>query len=90
MFDEICVKTKYLVSGKTGIKDSINHNFGEIRIDSCKSLYIEKIFTIHNVIILIKSVVNENKKNFCNTLLEKGSYKDKFDTQYFKMNVCIL
>ena len=66
MFDEICVKTKYLVSGKTGIKDSINHNFGEIRIDSCKSLYIEKIFTIHNVAIVSKSVVNKNKKNFYN------------------------
>ena len=88
MFDEICVKTKYLVSVKTGIKDSINHNFGEIRIDSCKSLYIEKIFTIHNVIILIKSVVDEKKKT--SIFLEKGSYKDKFDTQYFKMNVCIL
>ena len=88
MFDEICVKTKYLVSGKTGIKDSINHNFGKIRIDSCKSLYIEKIFTIH-VVIVIKSVVNKNKKNFYNIFLEKGSYKDKFDTQYFKMNVCI-
>ena len=59
LFEEICVKTKYLVSGKTGIKDSINHNFGEIRIDSCKSLYIEKIFTIHNVVIVIKSVVNK-------------------------------
>ena len=38
----------------------------------------------HNVIILIKSVVNENKNNYyCNLFLEKDSYKDKCNTHYF-------
>ena len=60
-FDKICDKTEYLMSEKSGIADSINHNFREIRIDSYNSLPIEKILTSHNVIILIKSVVNKNK-----------------------------
>ena len=34
LFDKICDKIKYLVSEKSGIADSINLNFGEIRIDS--------------------------------------------------------
>ena len=32
----------------------------------------------------MKSVINENKnKYYCNIFLEKGSYKDKSDTQNF-------
>ena len=78
LFDKICDKVKYLISGKSDITDSINHNFGEIRIDSYNSLPIEKILTFHNVIILIRSVVNKNKNNYyCNIFLENGLYKDK-------------
>ena len=46
---------------KSGVTDIINLNFAKIRIDSYDSLPIEKILTFHNVIILIKSVVNKNK-----------------------------
>ena len=35
-----------------------------MRIDSYKYLPIEKILTFHNVIILIKSVVNKNKNYY--------------------------
>ena len=84
MFDKICDKINYLISKKSGIADSINHNFGKIRIDSHNSLPNEKILTFHNVIILIKSVVNKNKNEYYyNIFLEKGSHKDKSDTQYF-------
>ena len=38
LFDKICVKIKYLISEKSGFTDSINHNFGKIRIDSYNSL----------------------------------------------------
>ena len=31
-----------LISGKSGIRDSINHNLARIRIDSYNSLPIEK------------------------------------------------
>ena len=58
LFYNIYDTIKCLISKKSGITDSINHNFGKIRIDSYNSLPIEKILTFNNVIILIKSVVN--------------------------------
>ena len=67
--------------------DSIDHNFARIRIDSYDSLPM----TFHDVIILIKSVVNKNKNSYYyNKILEEDSYSDKSDTRHFKMNVCIL
>ena len=42
---------------------------------------LKKILSFYNVIILIKSVVNENKCSYyCNIFLEKGSYKDNSST----------
>ena len=41
--------------------------------------------TFHNVITLIKSGVNKNKNNYYyNIFLEKGSHKNKSNTEYFK------
>ena len=83
-YHKIYDRTKYLISKKSGITDSINHNFARIRIDSYNSLTIEKILIFQNVIMLIQSVVNENKNNYCyNIILGKGSYKDKSNTKYF-------
>ena len=56
--DKICEKIKCLISEKGNIADSINHSSARIRIDSYDSLPIEKILIFHNVIKLIKSVVN--------------------------------
>ena len=56
LFDKICDKIKHPTSKKGGITDSINHNFGDIRVDSYNFLPIEKILSFHNVIILTKSV----------------------------------
>ena len=64
LFDKICDKIKYIISEKGGITDSINHDFGKIRIYSYNSLPIQKILTFNNVIILIKSVVNKNKNEY--------------------------
>ena len=73
-----------LLSEKSYITDSINNNFAIIRINPYNSLPIEKILTFHDVIMLIKSVVNKNKNNFYyNIFLEKGLYKDKSNTEYF-------
>ena len=33
-YDKICDRIKYLISRKSGITDSINHNFARTRIDS--------------------------------------------------------
>ena len=64
LLNKICDKIEYLISKKSGITSSINHNFGRIRIDSHNSLPIKKILTFHNVITLIKSVVNENENKY--------------------------
>ena len=63
-YDIIYNRIKYLISEKSGITNSINHNFARIRIDSYNSLPKEKALTFHNVIILIKSVVNNNENNY--------------------------
>ena len=62
--DKICDSIKYHKYEKSDITDSINHNFARIRIDPCNSLPIEKVLTFHNVIILIKSVVNKMELDF--------------------------
>ena len=54
-------RIRYLISEKSGITDSINHNFTRIRSDSYNPLPLEKILTLNNNVILIKSVVNKNK-----------------------------
>ena len=64
----------------------VNHNFARIRIDLYNFLTIEKTLDFHNIIILTKSVVNKNENNnyYYNIFLEKGLYKEKSNTQYFK------
>ena len=42
LFNKICDKIKYLISKKSGIAISINHNFGKIRIYSYNSLPMKK------------------------------------------------
>ena len=64
------ISEKVLVIMKKGFKNSIDHNFARITIDSYSSLPIEKILTFHNVIILIKSTVNNNENYYYNIFLE--------------------
>ena len=48
----------------------------KIKNDSYDSLSIEKRLTLHNVIILIKSVLNKDKSHYYhNIFLEKRSYQ---------------
>ena len=54
LLDKICDKIKYHASKKSGVTNSINTNFGKIKIKSCNSLPIKKMLTFHNVITLIK------------------------------------
>ena len=63
MSDKICDKIKYLISKNSGITNSINYNFGKIRIDSYNSLPIKKMLTFHSLIILNKSLLIEMKMN---------------------------
>ena len=79
---QIYDRVRYLTSGESGIRYSISHNVTSISIDSYNSLPIEKRLAFQNVIILINSVVDENKSNYYyNIFLEKGFYEDKSYTQ---------
>ena len=63
-FDKICDKIKYLSGIKVVLTIELVIIFAKIRIDSYNSLPVEKLLTFHNVIILIKSVVNKNKNDY--------------------------
>ena len=80
-YNEVYDKIKYLISEKNGFTDNVDRNFASIRIDSYNSLPTEKLLPFHNVIILIKSVFNEQTVNYNNIVLEKGSHKDKFNAK---------
>ena len=62
LFNKIRDKIKHLMNLKVVLQKSINHSFGKARIDSFNYLPIKKIMTFHNVIMIIKSVVNKNNK----------------------------
>ena len=53
LFDKNYDKIKYLINENSGITDSINYNFGEIRISLYNSLPNEKILSLHNTLIVI-------------------------------------
>ena len=56
-------RTTYLVSLKIGITYIFSHYFAKIKVDYYESLTIEKIFSLHNIITLIKSVLSKDKKS---------------------------
>ena len=55
---------RYLISLKSGITCIISHNYATIKVDSYDSLPLEKEVTLHNVIIIVKSVWNKDKNNY--------------------------
>ena len=63
-YNAIHDRINYLINEEGGITYTINHNFAKVRIESYNSLTKEKALTFHNVIILIKSVVNKNQNNY--------------------------
>ena len=56
--------TELDISLKSGITYIFSHYFAKIKIDSYNSLHIEKILNLHNVILLIKSVLNKDKNHY--------------------------
>ena len=60
--DAIYNRIRYLVSQKSGITYVFFHNYAIIKIDSYDLfIYLQKTFTWHHFIILIKSDFNENQ-----------------------------
>ena len=53
-------RIRYLISDISYI---FSHNYARTKIDSYDSLPLEKALTLHNVIILIKSVLKKNQKH---------------------------
>ena len=66
----------YIISKKSGIKYINSQNFVNIKVDSYDSLPRKNIVTFHDIIILIKSVFNQDKNHYYyNIFLDKASYK---------------
>ena len=58
------------------VKSGITYIFVDLKVDLYNSLPLEKTITFHNIIILIESVWNKDKNNYCyNIFLEKASYE---------------
>ena len=73
--DDIYNRIRYLISFKSGITYVFYLYFAKIKV-SYDSLPLEKILILHKVIILIKSVLNEDQNHYYyNIFLEKCSYQ---------------
>ena len=73
-YDAIYNRIRYLISQKSGITYSVSLNYAGIKFDSFDYLPLEKILTLYNVIILIKSVFYRNQINYYyNMFLERCS-----------------
>ena len=53
-YDTIYNRIRYLISLKSSIRYIFSHYYAKIKVDSYDYLPIEKILTLHNIIILIK------------------------------------
>ena len=75
-YDTIYDRIRYLINLKSSITYIFPHYFAKIKVDFYDSLPIEKTFTLHNVIMLIKSFLSKDKNHYCcKVFLEKCSYQ---------------
>ena len=63
-YDAIYNRIRYLISLKSGITYIFSHYFAKIKVDSYDFLPIEKILTLYNVIMHIKTVLNKDKNHY--------------------------
>ena len=57
-------RIRYRISLKSSIRYIFSHYFLEIKVDSFDYLTVGKTLTLHNVIMLIKSVLNTDKNHY--------------------------
>ena len=62
-YDAIYNRIRCLISQKKGITYVFFHDYARIEVDSYDSLALEKIQTLHNIIIFIISVFNKNQNH---------------------------
>ena len=73
-YDTIYNRIRYFISQKNSIAYFLSHYYAKIKVDSYDFLPIEKILALHNVIILVKSVLNKEQFHYYyNIFLEKRS-----------------
>lgn len=54
----------------------LSHSYAKIKVALCDSLPLEKTMTLHNFMILIKSVFSNDKNNcYYNKFVENESYE---------------
>ena len=63
-YDTIYDSISYLLSLKCDMTYIFSHYFAKIKVDSYDSSRIEKRFILHNVIILIKSILNKDNIHY--------------------------
>ena len=75
-FKRIFYRIRYLIMFKSNISNVYSHKYTKIKINSNDDLPYEKVTNEDNVVILIKSVFNENYNHYYyETCLEKFPYK---------------
>ena len=63
-YDLIYNRIRYLIGVKSGMTYVISHNYVKIKVDLYISLSLEKSLTLHNIIIIFKSVFNKDKNKY--------------------------
>ena len=63
-YDAIYDRIRYLKSKTSAITYSFSHYFAKMKVESYDFLPIEKRFTLHNVVIHLKSVLNKDKNHY--------------------------
>ena len=75
-YDAIYNRIRYLIGLKSSVTYIFSHYFVKIKVDSYDFLPIAKKMALHNVIILIKSVLNKDKNHYYYEIfLEKCSHQ---------------
>ena len=76
-YDTIYNRTRYFIRFIfSSVFICFPHNYARIKIHSKDTLYLEKTLALHNIVLLIKSVLNKGQNHYSyNIFLEKCSDK---------------
>ena len=72
-YGSIYSRIRYFIRLKNSV---FSHYYAKFKVGSYDAFPIKKTLTLHNVIRLIKSVLNKDQNHYyCNKFLEKSSYQ---------------
>ena len=63
-YNAIYDRISYLINHKSGIECTFSNYYSKTRVDSYDSWPIEKILSLHIVIILVKSILNKDRAHY--------------------------